>query len=517
MNVSSAAPTPYDVLGVSPDSSKAAVREAFARSKRGRAERTAYDKLVDPDLRLEVDAFVVPPPPAAELPIWTEPDWLSLVDPQPIADRAAQAISEQIANMYLVDVPSGTPMPIWSPKPLASELATSLHTSSAMGFMHRDPKSAPNQQVASTFPVTKQASMNSATAALPRHKSYPSWPVVLLLVICSAVVLLVARNFFLGGGLRTTIVSTPTLIPQAGAITAGAAPVARFYIAQSGQEVTVRNDSEGFAEYYNWDMGDGTIFRVPNQGEFTHHYEQPGTYTIVLAAIGPDGADEAQNSVSVSIPATVLVQPTRQPIRTPQPTEILQPAPNAGFTLIQSGQEVTVHNDSVGLADNYNWDMGDGTIFSVSNHDEFTHHYERPGTYTIVLVAIGPGGSSTATNVVTISERKSAPPTVTQTNLLSTHTQTPGPATRTPAPTYTYTPTDLPRVAYTVISNQLINIRSCPQTTCEVVDTASPGEVLQVTGSTKGDPVSGIDDWLIVRVDGRDAYAHSALLREVEP
>ena len=46
-------------------------------------------------------------------------------------------------------------------------------------------------------------------------------------------------------------------------------------------------------------------------------------------------------------------------------------------------------NQTKGQVDSYRWDFGDG---ETSAEKEPLHRYDRPGTYTVTLEAVGPGG-----------------------------------------------------------------------------------------------------------------------------
>lgn len=110
-------------------------------------------------------------------------------------------------------------------------------------------------------------------------------------------------------------------------------------------------------------------------------------------------------------------------------------------------------------------------------------------------------------------------PTPTNTRL---PTNTLGP-TRTPLPTRTPSDTPPPSATrtptpqdYTATSNG--NLRSCPQTTCEIVGTVAFGERLKVIGSEQGASVSGSSTWLIIQRDGKpNAYLHDSIARAGTP
>jgi PKD repeat protein len=72
--------------------------------------------------------------------------------------------------------------------------------------------------------------------------------------------------------------------------------------------------------------------------------------------------------------------------------------PTADFTVVDASGEapltVTFSDTSTGTIDSYAWDFGDG---STSTERSPSYTYGSPGTYTVALSVVGPGGSSTAT------------------------------------------------------------------------------------------------------------------------
>ncbi len=73
-------------------------------------------------------------------------------------------------------------------------------------------------------------------------------------------------------------------------------------------------------------------------------------------------------------------------------------APNAAFTSAADGLTVSFTDGSVG-ADSYSWDFGDN---NTSTDASPTHTYAAAGTYTVALTVTNAGGSSTATEDITV-------------------------------------------------------------------------------------------------------------------
>ena len=96
---------------------------------------------------------------------------------------------------------------------------------------------------------------------------------------------------------------------------------------------------------------------------------------------------------------------------TPTPTQL---SPIANFTFVQNSQTapslITFTNTSQN-ATSYSWNFGDGASSTDVNP---THTYTQSGTYSVILAAIGNGGSNTNTQIVFVGV---TPPTRLQLNL----------------------------------------------------------------------------------------------------
>lgn len=146
--------------------------------------------------------------------------------------------------------------------------------------------------------------------------------------------------------------------------TNGAAPLA----------VTFTNTSTG-ATSYNWNFGDGSSNSVANPA---HTYTNAGTYSVTLTAVGAGGTNSrarANYIVVTNPPPPVVANFTAAPTNGAAPLA------------------VTFANSSTG-ATSYNWNFGDGNSNSVANP---AHIYTNAGTYTVILTAVGPGGTNNLT------------------------------------------------------------------------------------------------------------------------
>lgn len=75
-------------------------------------------------------------------------------------------------------------------------------------------------------------------------------------------------------------------------------------------------------------------------------------------------------------------------------------APEASFTAVVDGADVTLTNTSTGQNNTYSWSFGDGTNSSVESP---TKTYTTAGDFTITLTATNDGGSDEASETITIS------------------------------------------------------------------------------------------------------------------
>jgi PKD repeat protein len=136
--------------------------------------------------------------------------------------------------------------------------------------------------------------------------------------------------------------------------------------------------------------GDGAPLPLnPPSGTVSHSYSAPGTYTVVVTATDTSGAQGR---------ATTVIQVSPGP--TP-PISISAGGPYSGTV----GSLITMTGNTSGGAFppfqyQYNWSFGDGTAGSGQTT---AHAYSNPGTYSILLTVISPGGQSrTATTTATV-------------------------------------------------------------------------------------------------------------------
>ncbi|MFW5724813.1 MAG: PKD domain-containing protein, partial [Bacteroidota bacterium] len=149
---------------------------------------------------------------------------------------------------------------------------------------------------------------------------------------------------------KTVTITSP--IPKAdfNSLNAGCAP---FTIQFSNESM--------FAHSFRWEFGDGG-YSIDPAPEYT--FVDPGTYEVLLIAIGDGGRDTTYHHVEVHENPTALFELVSSHINIPE-------------------EPLRVNNNSV-LADFYFWDFGDG---NTSYEFEPEHYYSEPGIYNVTLVA----------------------------------------------------------------------------------------------------------------------------------
>ncbi len=133
--------------------------------------------------------------------------------------------------------------------------------------------------------------------------------------------------------------------------------------------VLIDNTTQGNWQY-QWSFGDGSTSSLSEP--VSHTYSSYGTYIIELIAYSAFCRD--------SVAQTVHVVP---------PKPIAHYSPNYASGCLPLSVSFT--NESQ-FATSYVWDFGDG---NSSNETNPIYTYSTPGTYTVTLIATGPGGQDT--------------------------------------------------------------------------------------------------------------------------
>ncbi|MEZ4667068.1 MAG: PKD domain-containing protein, partial [Anaerolineae bacterium] len=189
-----------------------------------------------------------------------------------------------------------------------------------------------------------------------------------------------------GGQSSTQSVITVTTPPDA--------PIAAFTQNTTSGNIPLAiqftNQSTGNITSYAWDFGDG---QTSVEKDPSHTYSSIGTFTVKLLVTGPGGSKEAQSTITAT-----------QPIA----------APVAAFTTdVSDGTApltVQFANSSTGENVSYTWDFGDGSL--PSNEVSPVHVYTTAGSYLAKLTASNGGGSSEATQSITVNAPAAQPPPI---------------------------------------------------------------------------------------------------------
>jgi gliding motility-associated-like protein len=112
---------------------------------------------------------------------------------------------------------------------------------------------------------------------------------------------------------------------------------------------------------YDWDFGDGAHSTSTSP---LHTYTTPGSYTVTLAAVSPQGCSDTIRKVNLISIGTILSQ-FNSPVS------------------VCTGQSFTIANTTTPIPGGSSWNFGDGTISTQINP---VKTYATGGTYTIKLV-----------------------------------------------------------------------------------------------------------------------------------
>jgi PKD repeat protein len=154
--------------------------------------------------------------------------------------------------------------------------------------------------------------------------------------------------------------------------------------------VQFKDESTNSPTSWEWNFGDGKTSIEQNP---SHTYETVGTYTVNLTAMNYGGSNSTTKTDYITVTSDTS-------------------APVASFTPdASSGQTpftVKFTDTSTGKVSSWNWDFGDG---STSTDQNPTHTYVAEGSYTVTLIATGPGGSNKANSAkpITVSASLTSP------------------------------------------------------------------------------------------------------------
>lgn len=229
----------------------------------------------------------------------------------------------------------------------------------------------------------------------------------------------------------SVVILATTSAPEQSALEAvatAAMPTADAAISAATEQVEAATDTPPIAAIEETDLPaattDPTLVASPSLSAETATIsttEETATPTVTPTAIWTEAATANFTSTATTLPtATAVIAP---------PVASLSASPASGPAPLT----VTFYNASTGSITETSWNFGDGS--TPVNVAAPSYTYSTPGSYVVTLTVSGPGGSSSATTIISVLP---AQPTATQNVPMPT-----APPTITPAPvqpTATWTP-----------------------------------------------------------------------------
>jgi predicted outer membrane repeat protein len=143
--------------------------------------------------------------------------------------------------------------------------------------------------------------------------------------------------------------------------------------------VNFTDASTGTITSYEWDFdNDGTTDSTVQNPSYT--YTNPGAYTVRLTVTGPGGFDDETKVDCITVHGAPVADFTATPTTGAEPLTV-------NFT-----------DTSTSVISSWAWDFNnDGTTDSTIQNPSYT--YDSPGSYTVKLTVLGPGGLDDETKV----------------------------------------------------------------------------------------------------------------------
>lgn len=160
-------------------------------------------------------------------------------------------------------------------------------------------------------------------------------------------------------------------------------PIANFTYLQQNRKLVIdftdiSTDTDGTIVSWNWDFGDKTTDTTKNP---SHTYAFAGTYQVVLTV-----TDNGGKTGSITIRVTVNPLVNQPPV-----ISNITGTQTSFKPLIGTFSETSFDPD--GFISKWDWNFGDGQVFSTTNIalKNPTHTYANPGTYTVILTVTDDG------------------------------------------------------------------------------------------------------------------------------
>jgi len=162
--------------------------------------------------------------------------------------------------------------------------------------------------------------------------------------------------------------------------------------------VQFTDTSANTAASRQWYFVEGQDVITNTEPTLTRTYDRPGLYTVALISRNQAGWDSMVQEDYITV--------------TGPPVAEFAAEPRSG----EAPLTVTFTDRSTGIITAKTIDFGDesgyGVVINTGYGETFTHTYNDPGTYTVSLTAVGPGGSDTEikTGLITVNAPPSPPP-----------------------------------------------------------------------------------------------------------
>ncbi|HML20569.1 MAG TPA: PKD domain-containing protein [Aggregatilinea sp.] len=152
-----------------------------------------------------------------------------------------------------------------------------------------------------------------------------------------------------------------------------------------GVEICFTNTSTGVVTQSVWDFGDGSAPVSDNSSVVCHVYATTtqDNYTVVLSI---QGVTPAVTSQAIKT-ATVIAGPVAS-------------FASSASTITWGDGPIDFTDTSTGIITDWLWDFGNGATSTQQNP---SYEFPGPGTYTVTLTVTGPGGNSSAQEIITVN------------------------------------------------------------------------------------------------------------------
>lgn len=133
---------------------------------------------------------------------------------------------------------------------------------------------------------------------------------------------------------------------------------------------------------FRWDFGDGTTQETPT-GIVEHRYARPGSYTVTVIAVDPQGAESRPASLTIAV-------------KNAPPVAEISAEPREGTSPLRVVFDASRSHDPDGSLTDYAWDFGDG---ATARGERVEHVYESTGVFSATLRVTDEDGAQASASV----------------------------------------------------------------------------------------------------------------------